>query len=115
MRKSTKAALISGLVFPGLGHVYLRKYLAGLVLLCLAGLPVYLITAATIDAALDVANEIQAGNVAPDSGAITKLVERRSQRAERSASIAEWVLLAVWLVGIVDSWRVGRAQERQEE
>jgi hypothetical protein len=111
MKKSTKAALLSGLVFPGLGHVYLRRYAFGLVLLLIAGWATYSVTVASIDAAYDIAAQIDAGTVAPESGAISQLIEQRSQRAEQATSTPGWVLMVVWLVGIVDSWRVGRAQK----
>jgi len=113
MKKSTKAALLSGLVFPGLGHVYLRRYASGLVLLLLSGWATYSVTASSIDAAYDIADQIEAGTVAPDSGAIGQLIEQRSQQAGQATAIPGWVLLAAWLVGVVDSWRVGRAQERR--
>jgi hypothetical protein len=32
MTKSTKAALLSGLIFPGIGHIGLKQYLRGSIL-----------------------------------------------------------------------------------
>jgi hypothetical protein len=115
MKKSTKAVLISGLVFPGLGHIFLRKYVAGLVLLCLAGGSIYTVANTAIGTALDVAREIESGNTAIDSGSISEMVAKRSQQAEQSMNVALWALMASWVVGIVDSYRIGRAQERLEE
>jgi len=115
MKRSTKAALLSGLVFPGLGHIYLRRYVAGLVLLCLAGGSIYIVASTVIDTALDVAGEIESGGMAADSASISELVTQRSQQAGQSANVAAWVLMACWLIGIFDSYRVGRAQERREE
>jgi hypothetical protein len=115
MKRSTKAVLISGLVFPGLGHVFLRRYLVGLVLLCLAGGSIYVVAKAAIDTALDVAGEIESGSIPIDSVSISQLVAQRSQQAEQSTNLAVWVLMASWVIGIVDSYRVGRAQERLEK
>ncbi len=36
MTKSTKAALLSGLVFPGIGHFVLKQYLRGSILMLVA-------------------------------------------------------------------------------
>jgi hypothetical protein len=33
MKKSSKAALLSGLIFPGIGHMVLKQYLRGSVLM----------------------------------------------------------------------------------
>ena len=115
MKRSTKAALISGLVFPGLGHIYLRSFVIGLVLLCLAGGALYTVANTAIETAYEVAGEIENSGMAVDSASISRLVEQRSQQAGQSANMAEWLLMACWLVGIIDSYRIGRKQERQQE
>ena len=115
MKRSTKAALISGLVFPGLGHIFLRRYVVGLVLFCLAGGSIYIIAKTVIDTALDVAGEIESGSMAIDLSSISQLVAQRSQQAEQSTNGAAWVLMASWVIGIIDSYRVGPVQERLEE
>jgi hypothetical protein len=111
MKRSTKAVLISGLVFPGLGHIFLRRYVVGFVLLCLAGGSIYTVAKTVIDTALDVAEEIESGSVAVDSGSMSQLVAQRSREAEKSTNVAVWVLMASWVIGIIDSYRVGRAQK----
>jgi uncharacterized membrane protein len=115
MKRSTKAALISGLVFPGLGHLILRRYVVGLVLLCLAGGSIYVIAETVIDTAFDIVGEIEGGGTAMDSSSISQLVEQRTQQTEQSTNLAVWVLMASWVIGIVDSYRVGRALERPEQ
>ena len=35
MKRSSKAALLSGLIFPGIGHMVLKQYLRGSVLIIL--------------------------------------------------------------------------------
>lgn len=113
MKRTTKAALISGLVFPGLGHVYLRRYIVGVALICLAAWSIYTVAQAAIGTALEIAGEIENGSLAMDAGSIGQLVAQRSQEAEQSTNFAAWVLMATWVFGIVDSYRAGRAQERR--
>ena len=36
MKRSTRAVLLSGLVFPGLGHIFLKQYLRGSILVLIA-------------------------------------------------------------------------------
>ena len=115
MRRSTKAALISGLVFPGLGHVFLRKYPVGLVLLCLAGWSVYAVATTAIGTALEMVREIESGSVAVDASSLSQLIAQRSQQTESSTNLPAWVLMLSWLIGIADSYRIGRAQERRGE
>ena len=115
MDKPTKAALISGLVFPGLGHIYLRKYIVGISLVCLAGWSIYTVAESVIGTAFDIAAEIENGGMVIDPGSIGRLLAQRTHEAGQSTNLAVWVLTASWLVGIVDSYRAGRALERLEK
>ena len=115
MKKPTKAVLISGLVFPGLGHIYLRSYIVGVALVCLAAWSIYSVADTSIGIALDIAGEIENGGLALDSASIGQLAAQRSQEAEQSTNLAIWVFMASWVIGIVDSYRIGRRQERQEK
>jgi len=115
MKKPTKAALISALVFPGLGHIFLHRYIVGAALICLAAWSIYTVAETAIGTALEMAGELENGRLAIDVGSIRQLLAQRSQEAEQSTNLAVWVLVASWVIGIVDSYRVGRAQERLEK
>ena len=112
MKRSIKAALISGLVFPGLGHIYLKKYLVGAVLLFVAGVSVYSVSVTAIDTALSVTNEIEAGKVAINEDAIARLIEQKSQGSARLTNLSIVVFMLSWVVSVADSYRVGRSEER---
>ena len=114
MKRSIKASLISGLVFPGLGHIYLKKYLIGAILLLVAGASAYSISTAAIDTAISVANEIEAGGVSINEDAISRLIEQKSQSTATITNLSLVALTISWVVGIVDSYRVGRDKERAE-
>ncbi|HET7765842.1 MAG TPA: hypothetical protein VFK92_12200 [Burkholderiales bacterium] len=47
--------------------------------------------------------------------AISALVSKASQSNERSTDIATAILFALWIIGIVDSFREGRARDRSKE
>lgn len=108
MKKSTKAALLSGLVFPGIGHLYLKRYVPGILLSVGSAAAIYYIFSAIMDTALTVAEKIQSGAVSPDVAAITDLLSQQPGGSEQSANVATLVLMVFWLVGIVDSYRKGR-------
>ena len=112
MKRSIKAALISGLAFPGLGHIYLKKYLAGAVLLFVAGASLYSVSVTAIDTALSVAKEIEAGSVSINEDAIGRLIEQESQGPATATNLSLVALILSWVIGVVDSYRVGRAEER---
>ena len=112
MKKSAKAALLSGLVFPGIGHMYLKRYVHGIILSVGAASAVYFIASVVVKTALEVAGKIQSGGVPLDMGAIIDLVSEQSSGSEHSMNIAMIALAAFWVAGIADSYRQGRAQEK---
>jgi hypothetical protein len=113
MKKSSKAALFSGLIFPGLGHIFLKKYLRGFVLvaLSLAALAVVLMSA--YQHAMLVVDEIVSGNVSMEAGAIAQAVSDSTSAADSLIeNAAVFVLIACWIAGIVDSYRLGAVQDK---
>ncbi|MGB5606402.1 MAG: hypothetical protein WBN51_07750 [Gammaproteobacteria bacterium] len=116
MKKSTKAALLSAFVFPGLGHIYLKKYMPGVVLIGVSFVAIiYLITKA-IEKALQISEKIQSGDVQLDIEAITELVSKQSIGADAQLlNIATIALIICWLTGIIDSYRVGCVRNKNDE
>ena len=117
MKRSTKAALLSGLIFPGIGHMYLKRYVHGIILSVGAASAIYFIVSVVVTTALEVVEKIQSesGGVALDMAAITDLVSQQSSGAEQPMNIATVALVVCWAIGIVDSYRQGRVQEKVEE
>ena len=113
MNKAAKAALLSALLFPGAGHFFLKKYVAGVVLATTSLAALYLLIAKAVEKALLISEKIQSGEVQLDVAAITELVARQATGAEAQLlNIATAVLIISWLIGIVDSYRVGYGQEK---
>lgn len=115
MKKSLKAALLSGLIFPGLGHMFLREYLRGTALLVtsLAALSI-MVTRAYEQASL-VVDRVLSGDVAIEAEAISQAVSNSTTAADSLVdNLLLVVLVACWLAGILDSYRLGATQERQD-
>ncbi|MGD2056238.1 MAG: hypothetical protein PVJ15_05475 [Gammaproteobacteria bacterium] len=115
MRRSTKAALLSGLVFPGMGHLYLRQYVRGVLLAGGAGALLYFIVSVAMSTAFDVMEKIQSGDVPLNAESVSELVSEESQDGEESTNIASMALIVLWVIGIADSYREGRAREQAGE
>jgi len=114
MKKHTKAALLSTFIFPGVGHFLLKKYIHGALLAGTAFVALYLLIAKTVEKTLLVFEEIQSGEAPLDAAAITELVSNQTTGSETQLlRIATAALIISWLIGIVDSYRVGRAQEKE--
>jgi hypothetical protein len=72
MKRSSKAVLLSGLIFPGIGHMFLKHYQRGSVLMLLALVSFSIIVTRAYDRALTIVDRIISGDVAAESGAIAE-------------------------------------------
>jgi hypothetical protein len=115
MKKSTKAVLLSALVFPGMGHLSLKKYIPAIVLVTVSFASIYYTMTKSVENALQIVEKMQIDYNQPDVAAIIDSVSQ--QPAGNDAyliDIASTVFVICWLFGIVDSYRVGRAQDKKD-
>ena len=111
MTKPIKAVMLSALVFPGAGHLFLKKYVSGIVFAGITVVSLYFIISRTVERALEIVDKIQRGEVQLDIAAITELVSK--QPADANLLNLTWtVLIIAWVIGIGDSYRVGRGQAK---
>jgi len=107
-----KSALLSAFIFPGVGHIYLKRYIAGALLAGTAFIALYFVITAAVERALQIVDKIQSGEIQPDVEVITELVAKQPIGTEAQlTTIAMAVLIIAWLIGIVDSYRIGRLQD----
>jgi len=113
MKVSSKAALLSGLVFPGIGHMVLKQYLRGSVLMISALVALSVIVIRVFQRAMIIVDRINSGDIPLETGAIAEMVSNSTNGADSLVeSTAVIVLGACWLIGIIDSYRLGTAQEK---
>ncbi len=112
MKISTKAALFSCFVFPGAGHFYLKRFATAIFLSFVSAVAIYLITSQAVQVALEVVEEIQGGVVLPDTETISALVKEKLHQSEDVTNISTISFIILWLVGIFDSYRIGRSLEK---
>lgn len=108
MSQTSRAMWISVLVFPGSGHLLLKKYKTAGALIVAAGAAVYFLMDYTLTKAHAIAEKIESGEVGLDVDRIMALLTAPPP-AELSSflNIATYVLVITWLIGIVDCYRVG--------
>lgn len=111
MKQSTKAALLSALIFPGAGHLYLRQYIRGVLLSGVSAVLLYFIVSVAVNTAFEVLDKMQNGEVPPNVEAISELVLKQSQGTDELTNTATLALIVLWVIGIGDSYRQGRRQE----
>ena len=90
----------------------LKQYLRGSVLMLLALVASSVIVTRVFQRALTIVGRIDSGDIPVDTGAIAEMVANSTSGADSFIeNTAVIVLGACWLVGIIDSYRLGVAQE----
>lgn len=108
MSRALKASLLSALVFPGLGHIYLKRRLRGLLLAGVALVALVLVMSNAVDTALQLSDAILSGELQPDSASIAAALAAQPPDADAVlVNGAYAALLIAWLFGIIDAWRIG--------
>ena len=114
MSRSSTAVVLSVLVLPGAGHLYLKQTGRGLALIAVSLTCLWIIVAQAIQqaSAVLVQLEIEGGVLDP-----VQFAERVSQSASHAgsgaATAATLVLVACWLYGIIDAYRQGQREVRK--
>lgn len=113
MSKAIKVALLSGLVFPGLGHIVLKQYLRGSILMLSSVIALAVMVTIATRRALEIVDSISNGQVPVELGAISDLASHSMSNTDNSIANVSLVVFGLcWLIGIIDSYRLGMAQEK---
>ena len=114
-KQSNLPLLLSAFAFPGAGHLYLKKYLTGILLTGTAVLALYFIISKMLERAQQIADKILLGEVPLDISAISELVTRQSMAAGDESMNYAWAALVIaWLVGIGDTYRIARLKSKAD-
>ncbi len=108
MSRPVIAALISALVFPGAGHLYLKRGGRALLFLLPTLAAVVVFLGQAFGQASEIAEQIMAGTVAPDPVAIAARLEQ-SGGASTVGTVAAGVMLVCWIGATVDAYLLARA------
>jgi hypothetical protein len=109
MNNALKGALLSGLVWPGLGQVVLKHYKRGIVLMLtvLAGLSVMVVIA--VQQARTVIEKMASEGGIIDRSAISNAVAQATASFDGLVlNLLLFVIVMCWIFGIVDAYRIGK-------
>ena len=115
MKKSIKAALYSGLLFPGTGHFSLDRYPRGMVFFVPAISSIVFLVHNALGKAFAITDQIARGEIPADTATITGLISTAPGGTELlMLKIATWAWLVSWLGSVIDAYRIGKAAEREQ-
>lgn len=115
MKQSIKGALLSGLIFPGLGQVLLGVKKRGWLLVLTTFFFLAAIVVTATQKALVILETLGDEGKPLDMESITEAATRASTPS--GTAVFNFFLLALllcWLFSIVDAYRIGARQDRQQ-
>ena len=114
MKPAAKALLFSAFIVPGAGHFHLKKFKSGLLFLALTGLSMTTIINHYVQIARRVLEKINAGETGLDIASISQQINaQQALQNPMAVSIAWGLLVAVYLICLADTYRVGKNQPHQ--
>lgn len=117
MKTSYKAALLSTFVFPGVGHLYLKKYWRGLVIMfiALSGMGFMVWSAST--SAFSHLDSIMV-NMQGGGSSLQDVLDTVGSRAPTTSPYHDavfYVMVCLWIFAIIDAYKIGRRSEAKKE
>ncbi len=112
MTRPMAALLLSTLVFPGTGHLYLKDYPRGIAVLAISLACLWVIADRVLQQASSVLTQLVSEGAVIDAGRLTDLVAQTSSgTGSLVVSTASLVLAGCWVIGIADTYRIARSQQ----
>jgi hypothetical protein len=115
MNNAMKGLMLSGMVFPGLGQVVLKRYKRGIALMLAVLACLVMLTVEAIERALVILEKIEA------TGEIIDLAQITDAATQATTSSANWILngiflliVLIWIAGSVDAYRIGKQKDQLE-
>jgi len=110
VKDTGKVLILSALVCPGAGHVYLKRYIRAGVLIAIVSVALFFIVLHAVDIAQVVADKIILGEMALDPWLIRQEIYNQRGEGGKTADLAMGVFAATWLVALIDSYRIASRQ-----
>lgn len=116
MKNSLKGALLSGLVFPGLGQMVLQQAKRGAALMLITLLSMAVIVVKTVQKAFAVLEKMKAEGAAMDIRAVSDAAAQATTASESFLLNALLLVIVVcWIFGIVDAYRIGKRKDAAKQ
>ncbi|MGO4891488.1 hypothetical protein [Flavobacterium sp. W21_SRS_FM6] len=113
---TSRAVALSALAFPGAGHYYLKHKKTATLLLLVTGACVIKIAMVALNVANLISDRLLKGQIALDIPSISLAVKTElAAQSDIFVSLSTWLLLACWLFGILDAYRLAQAATKMKQ
>lgn len=115
MKRGVKGALLSGVILPGLGQLWLKTYLRGAVLILAVSASLAVVVYKAVHQAYSILEQAEAEGGAIDMVAIVKMATRASSPPNDAATRAAVVIMVLcWIIGVADAYITGSKADRDD-
>lgn len=112
MSRSTNAVLLSALILPGAGQLYLKHYPRGIALIVSSLACLGVLAERAVQQASIVLEKLASEGDVVDPGRLADLIAQASNGpGSLVVTVASLVLAGCWVIGIVDAYRLGKDQQ----
>lgn len=116
MKKSFKAALYSGLIFPGAGQFLLKRYIRGMIFFAPSMAALVYVVDFVMRKATSIVEQIEQGTIPLEPVSLSQLLEGSSKGSDLYlANAVQWVMLAIWALSLIDAYRLGNIMEQSDK
>ena len=115
MSNALKGALLSGVIFPGLGQVILKHYKRGIVLMFTVFACMMLIVIKAVQHAFTILEKIDLEGRVIDIETITSAATQASSTSDNLIyNLGLLLMFICWIFGLVDAYRIGKKKDLEE-
>ncbi len=108
MKKPMKAALLSGLVYPGIGQLICQAYWRAVALFAIFSAAVYYYVEEVVSKYQPLVDKVKSGEVALNSQALAVEISKNPIIIDHQlVSTLTYILITCWLVGVIDAYYLG--------
>ena len=112
-----KSVLLSLFLFPGSGHIYLKRHVIGMVIITISLICLYVLVTNAYAIALPIADSITDKILSGDTLDITSISAQIEAKLAESKTGAVWIATiittACWVLSAIDCYRIGAKMEKQ--
>ncbi|MFO7558278.1 MAG: hypothetical protein R6X10_05565 [Desulfobacterales bacterium] len=115
MNKALRGALLSGLVFPGLGQIMLRKYRRGIALMLAVIISLFVIMVKATQQAVTILEKMDLKDGNMDFSTVSNAAGNALSTSDSFMfNLGLTLILLCWIIGTVDAYRIGRKRDLEE-
>ena len=112
MNNSLKGALLSGLIFPGLGQIVLKHYKRGAVIMLTVLVSLSVVVVKAVQHALAILEKIESEGGAISMSTISNAATQASTTSvSLTFNLILLLIILCWIIGVVDAYRIGKKKD----